>query len=120
MDLFEMSGAAVAYVAGDGESIYLWSGEAAAYLKEDSVYSYSGKHLGYFNDGWIRDDRGEAVVFTDASTGGPVRPVRQVHEVRGVRKSDLCAACVECGPRDSKLCPECQPEISWRSSPRNQ
>jgi hypothetical protein len=69
MDFIDRTGDAVAYLDDDGEAIYLWDGTPVAFFSGDSIYSYSGKHLGYFTDGWIRG-AGAAVVFIDDATGG--------------------------------------------------
>lgn len=45
MDFNDRHGAAVAYLAEDGETIYLWNDRPVAYLADDSVFSFSGKHL---------------------------------------------------------------------------
>jgi hypothetical protein len=82
---YDRSGQAIAYLADDGKSIYLYGGDPVAWLSDDSIYSYSGRHLGWFRDGWVIDGSGGRVFFTQDATGGPVRPIRAVRPVRGVR-----------------------------------
>lgn len=54
--LYDLKGQAVAYLAHDGDStIYLWSGPAVAYVKEQRIYAWKGKHLGWFIDGIVYD-----------------------------------------------------------------
>jgi hypothetical protein len=53
--LFDKQGKPVAYIAGDGETIYLWDGRPVAYLFEDKVYGFNGKQLGWFSNGTIFD-----------------------------------------------------------------
>lgn len=84
MTFYDCTGAAVAY-SDDGEAIYLYTGEPVAYLNSDSVFAYSGRHLGFFEDGWVRDHHGMCVFFSENSQGGPVRPVRGVTPVRSAR-----------------------------------
>ncbi len=84
--LYNAEGRAVAYVDDDGESIYLYDGTPAGFLHEGGVYAYSGRFLGWFEQGWVRDVHGHAAFFTEKASGGPVRPVRQVRPVRGVRQ----------------------------------
>ena len=67
------SGNAIAYTE-DGVHIYLFSGKPVAYLDGESVYSFGGRHLGWYLDGWIWDNHGYAVLFTEEATGGPGRP----------------------------------------------
>jgi hypothetical protein len=67
-------------------SLSICSTEAQlAWLSDDSVYSYSGEHLGWYVDGWVIDHTGCHVFFTDNSKGGPLRPIRQVLPIRGIR-----------------------------------
>ena len=69
----------------DYPSIFLFDGTPVAWISDESVYAYSGKHLGFLQDGWIRDHDGDAVFFTDNATGGPARPARQARPARGAR-----------------------------------
>lgn len=78
---YDVSGFPIAYTEDDIH-IYLYSGEAVAYLEEESVYSYSGKHLGWFIDGWILDNEGRCVFFTDDAIGGPINPVKRPEPFR--------------------------------------
>ena len=85
IEFWDRHGQPVAYVDDDGESVYLWNGTPCGWISDSGVYAYSGRFLGSFDDGWVRDLRGSCVFFADDSVGGPVRPVRQVRPVRGVR-----------------------------------
>ena len=85
LTFYNSEGRAVAYLDDDTESIYLYDGTPVAWLSDDSIYSYSGRYLGWFQNGWVWDLCGDCVFFTDTATGGPVRPVTQVRPVRGVR-----------------------------------
>ncbi len=60
VDFYDESGELIAYTEG-GTYIYLFSGESVAYLDGDSVYSFSGKHLGWYIEGSIRDNNGNYV-----------------------------------------------------------
>jgi hypothetical protein len=84
---YDQTGAAIAYLEGDGASIYLFSGRPVAWISDGGVFAYSGRFLGWFQDGWLWDLSGAAAFFTEnASGGGPVRPVCGVRPVRGVRQ----------------------------------
>jgi 4-fold beta-flower domain-containing protein len=62
MDFYDSRARAVAYIAGDSDlTIYLWTGEPVAYLDEDSVYGFNGKHLGWLKSGAIYDHDGNLV-----------------------------------------------------------
>ena len=66
ISLFDAAGAAVAYVDYDDEStIYSFAGEPLAYLREDHIYGFNGKHLGWFEQGVLRDSSGSAAGFVN-------------------------------------------------------
>ena len=61
--LFDSHRRAAAYLdAGDRRTVYLWSGEPVAYLVDDSIYGFNGKHLGWYTNGMIFDHEGNVVV----------------------------------------------------------
>ena len=70
MNLYELSGLPVAY-SDDGVHIYLYSGQAVAYFVGDSVYAFSGRHLGWRQKGWIIDHEGNCVFFSEQAEQGP-------------------------------------------------
>ena len=86
MTFYDSSGKAIAY-SEDNENIYLYSGEPVAYLYNDIVYSYNGKQLGRFENGWIRDKTGRCVFFTENAQGsGPLKPMKQIKPLKGLKK----------------------------------
>jgi hypothetical protein len=93
---YNRTGRPVAYTENNTD-IYLYSGDLVAYLDGDSVYACSGKHLGWFVDGWILDHGGNHVFFSDIATGGPARPPRQALPRKALRRSRPVK-----GPREAK------------------
>lgn len=85
IDFYSRTGEPIAY-SEDGEHIYLFSGAPVAYLSGDAVYGFGGEHIGWFEDGWIRDKKGGCVFFTADARGGPVKPVKNVKPVKGVKQ----------------------------------
>lgn len=83
-DFYDRNGRPVAY-SNDGKHIFSFSGMPLAYIDQNSVYSYQGQHLGWFDDGWIRDNQGGCVLYTAFASGGPTRPMMQIKPVKGVR-----------------------------------
>ncbi|HTP13812.1 MAG TPA: hypothetical protein VMM37_09280 [Bacteroidota bacterium] len=74
VNFYDRNGKPTAY-SEDGVHVFLFNGKPAAYLEGDSVFSFTGVHLGWYEDGWVRDHTGNCVFFTDETTGvGPVRP----------------------------------------------
>ena len=82
-NLWDVHGHAVAYIDDDNESIYMRDGTPVAWLSESSVYTYRGKLLGWFWDGWIFGRDGKCVLFTERSQPGARKPFRQTPEDRG-------------------------------------
>ena len=61
ISLFNSKGDAVAYIAVYDElTIYLWNGEPVAYIDNQNVYGFNGRHLGWFSDGIIIDHYGDS------------------------------------------------------------
>jgi hypothetical protein len=85
MVFYDREGNAIAY-SEDDVHIYTFAGRAVAYLKESSVYSFSGAHLGRFEKGWIRDNRGAAVFFTEMASGPYVKPIKKVKPLKAPRQ----------------------------------
>lgn len=82
---YDSQGKPIAYTEDDIH-IYLFSGKAVAYLDGSSVYAYNGKHLGRFEDGWIRDNQGHCVFFTQEVSGGPMKPIKKIKPMKRMKK----------------------------------
>jgi hypothetical protein len=83
ISLYDDSGEAVAYIDTDDEmNIYLWKGEPVAYLDAQSIYGFSGKHLGWFKEGIIWDHEGYAVGFIE----GAVNKLTKLERLKGLQK----------------------------------
>ena len=70
--LYDMDGEAAAYIdTEDRNTIYLWSGDPAAYvLKRGSIpeiFGFNGRHLGWLEKGIVRDHEGLMAGFTKGS-----------------------------------------------------
>lgn len=88
MTLYDSKGKAIAY-SEDGESIYLFTGEPVAYLVETAVYGFNGHHIGWFENGWMRDLHGCCVFFTeDASGSGPAKPAMHAKPAKYAKKAN--------------------------------
>jgi hypothetical protein len=74
ISLFNSKGKPVAYIDTDDDdlTIYLWDGKPVAYLYKSAgefhVYGFNGKHLGWFIQGIIRDQEGNAEGVTKEAT----------------------------------------------------
>jgi hypothetical protein len=74
ISIFNSNGDAVAYIDTKDEdlTIYMWNGLPVAYLISDgdaySIYGFNGEHLGWYQDGIIRDHSGYGVGFRKGAT----------------------------------------------------
>ncbi len=78
---YDEFGSPKAYIEDDC-NIFLFNGECIGYVLKDSVYNFNGKHLGFFKDGWIRDNDGRCVVFVKTAKKGPERRVMDIGRVK--------------------------------------
>ena len=65
--------------------IYDFDGNPIAYIENDCVWNYDGKHLGFMHNGWIIDHSGDYLLFTEQSTGGPLKPLRSLSPLKGLK-----------------------------------
>ncbi|WP_417424703.1 4-fold beta flower protein [Hoeflea sp.] len=84
MEFFDRNSKATCYTP-DGEHLYLWTGTPVGYFSDDRVYSFSGKLLGWYTDGWLYDRKNKPALFSSKASGGPTKPVRSVSPVKSVR-----------------------------------
>jgi hypothetical protein len=89
--LFNKNGKPVAYIAEDGETIYLWDGRPVAYVSEDKVYDWNGRQLGWFTNGTIFDIYGLRSGFIKtkspiATEMEPFKPQKHLKPAKGKRQ----------------------------------
>jgi hypothetical protein len=84
--LYDRTGAAIAYTLEDGETLYTYGGRPVGYIHEDAIFSFQGRILGWYLDGWVVDFDGMRVFFSKDSQGGPARPIRGIPPIRGIRQ----------------------------------
>jgi hypothetical protein len=93
VDLFDSQRKAVAYLEpGDDSTIYLWSGEPVAYLVDESIYSFNGRHLGWYTNGVVIDHDGNvvaspAIAFRKPVTPAPARGPKEAAPSKARRES---------------------------------
>ncbi len=76
--IYSKSGWPIGWLSED--VIYDVTGEARAFVADNSVCSYEGKLLGGFGDGYLRDPLGDAVGYVEGAKGGPPLPEIQATE----------------------------------------
>ena len=78
-------GTPIAYT-DDEVNIFSFNGSPLGYIDGDKIYAFSGKHLGWYIDGWIRDKLGYCVFFTELATGGPLKPIKRLKPLRFAKR----------------------------------
>ena len=106
--LFNKNGKSVAYLANDGETIYIWDGRAVAYLFEDKIFGWNGKQLGWFANGTIFDIYGLRTGFIRSKSPIPTdiepgKPSKQVKSARSVRQGAIAKPVMCYGYSDRSL-----------------
>lgn len=87
IDFYDENGEAIAY-CDNGEEIYLYSGELVAIIDPDNIiYSIDDEYLGWYKNGWVIDDSGDCVFYTDEAEGGPSRP--SIIRIPGSRRKNI-------------------------------
>lgn len=84
IEFFDRKGQPAAF-CHDGRSIYLWDGRAVAILEDDAVFGYGGRHIGWLDDGWIRDAEGKCLLYEADAIRGPAKPQRGARTFPGAR-----------------------------------
>ncbi|HJP62540.1 MAG TPA: hypothetical protein VJ844_03820, partial [Mucilaginibacter sp.] len=76
-NLYNSSGNATAYIDDylTDRVLYLWDGTPIGYLHQNfnntDVYWFSGKHLGWFENGLLRDNDGYIILATKQAASRP-------------------------------------------------
>jgi hypothetical protein len=92
--LFNKNGKPVAYIADDGETIYLWDGRPVAYIHEDRLYGWNGKPLGWFVNGTVFDIYGLRSGFIKskspiATEVEPLKAAKRLKPAKGKGQSQV-------------------------------
>lgn len=86
MTFYDRNGKPVAYTEDDIH-IYLFSGKPVAYCVDNAIYSFGGRHMGWFENGWIRDLHGACAFFTENAVGsGPMKPMKQMKPMKCMKQ----------------------------------
>ena len=84
MEFYNRNGNATCFSRDDAH-IHLWNGRPAGFNRDEKVYSYSGKLIGWFRKGWLYDRRNRPALFMRDSEGGPAKPARKAKPAKGAR-----------------------------------
>ncbi len=83
--LYDRFGNPVAYFLLSGE-IYAIDGRPLAYLVGFYVYSYTGRCIGFFINGWLVDKMGFCALYTENAIGGPIKPIHRIPPIPSIRQ----------------------------------
>jgi hypothetical protein len=90
--LFDSNGNARAYIDyNDDATIYLWNGKPVAFLENDGndmcVFGFNGNFLGWYEDGVIYNDDGDAVGARNGATNmiTNIEPIKSIQEISPIR-----------------------------------
>ena len=84
LTFYDVNGNPIAY-SDDGRHVYAFSGIPLAYIEDDSVYTFDGQHLGWWDRSWVRDHQGSWVFFTDSAIGGPSKPALHARPAKALK-----------------------------------
>jgi hypothetical protein len=82
----DRDGAAVAYLDDDNEHIYAFDGRPLGYVRGEHVYDFNGNFIAWNEHGWLRDADGHAMLSTNGSQGGPMKPFNQFEPFKGFKQ----------------------------------
>lgn len=87
VSIFDETGNATHYIDVSKGTVYSFDGTPVAFLKAKStyynVYSYQGDHLGWFENGVIRDHKGDIVGF---QRGAITNILPKLESIKGIKK----------------------------------
>src|SRR3989344_6727061 len=63
-----------------------FKGKSLVFLVESALYNYSGKHVGWYEGGIVRDLRGQVVGFGDSPHDfpHPILPIRGINPIAAI------------------------------------
>jgi hypothetical protein len=83
LNFFDSDGVPIAYTK-DEINIFFYDGRPVGIIDHRVIFSYTGRYLGVFEDGWLIDRNGDHVLFTENSAGGPLTPLPQIPPIPAV------------------------------------
>ena len=68
------------------DQIISLAGGHLAFVHNANVYTYSGKHLGTLDRGFLRDHSGGCVAYVKGASGGPITPIPKIPPIPPIPK----------------------------------
>jgi len=85
LNFYNSNGRPYAY-SDDGETIFTFGGKPIAHIDGDSIFSFSGAHLGFFEGGQVWDHSGSVLLYTENTSGGPLKPLKALKPLKGLKQ----------------------------------
>lgn len=76
-DLWDAHGDPIAYIDDDKESVFFYDGTPIAWIAGNCLYTYRGRLLGWYYEGWIFGADGKCVLFGERAQPGATKPFRK-------------------------------------------
>lgn len=106
--LYDIEGNPVAYIDYDKNGIiYMWNGTPVAYLHRNmALYGFNGRHLGWYENGIVRDKNGRIVGYNKLSCPVMVKmesmkgmtkilPIKSIQEIPSIKPAYSSATSLE-------------------------
>ena len=87
--IFDRKGKAAYFLDKDKIHIYAWDGTPVAFVEKGTVFNFKKKHLGFYDEGWLRDQEGKCVGFAEPGRMGPLLPRTRAPAEPPAEKKDL-------------------------------
>lgn len=90
--LYDKTGMPVAYIDSiDQNTIYLWNGNPVCYLEHNKIYGFNGRHLGWYEDGIMRDLLGRRIGFTQNTCPvltkiSPLKSLKRLKPIKSIKQ----------------------------------
>lgn len=90
--LYDKTGMPVAYIDSiEQNTIYLWNGNPVCYLYQNKIYGFNGLHLGWYENGIVRDLFGCRIGFTPNTCPvltkiSPIKSLKRLKPVKSLKQ----------------------------------
>lgn len=72
--IYDKHGRSSYFLDLDKIHLYSWDGKPAAFVEKSAVFTFKGAHLGWYDEGWLRDPEGKCIGYAEPGKGGPNPP----------------------------------------------
>lgn len=109
MDFYDQTGRASHYIGQNG-TFYSWEGVPIGIVRDENLFDNRGRQIGRIYQGYLRDLSGNAVLFSDGASGGPLPPIKKIPPIKSIPRIPPIPA-IPSIPRIPAI-----PTFNWSSS----